>query len=134
MPIVSVDAREAIKVGRDMQRNAPKVQPRAEKVVARFGHQVVATGQVLSPVDLGNLRNSIGVDVDGLAFEAGPTANYGGFVEEGTDGPYPIENAFGWGITVMHPGISPSPYMGPAYDKHLPRAITSLARASGPIL
>lgn len=124
---VSVDASEVNALGRDIQANATKVIPEVRTVVARTGYQVVGTAQVNAPFEFGTLRASIGVDIDGLSFEAGPTVDYGGFVEEGTTGPYPIENAFGWGITVMHPGISPQPYMGPAFDQHLPGAIEDIA-------
>jgi hypothetical protein len=78
--------------------------------------------------------NSISTDVDsdGMGGEVGPTANYGADVEYGTQ-PHIIRAspggvlAFpgGGGSTVFaqevhHPGTSPQPYMGPAFDRHAP--------------
>lgn len=131
---VFLDVSEVELLGRDLQANASRVIPEVGAVVARTGYKVVGTAQVISPFEFGTLRASIGVDIDGLSFVAGPTVAYGGFLEEGTDGPYPIENAFGWGITVMHPGISPQPYMGPAFDQHLPEAIDEIGDVGERIL
>lgn len=127
--IISVDVSEVLDLARDLQATPGRVRPRVQRAVARNGFQVTQTAQVKAPVDTGALKGSISVDVDGLSYEAGPTVEYGGFVEEGTSGPYPIENAFGWGITVMHPGISPSPYLGPAFDQHLPAVVDEIGDA-----
>lgn len=136
MAIVSIDVSEVIDLGYDLQA-APdtRVIPAVRRAVARNGMKVTATGQTLAPVDTGALKNSIGVDIDGLAYEAGPTVEHGAYVELGTTGPYPIRNPWGWGddVTVMHPGIGPQPYMGPAFDRHLPSALEDLASAAGGI-
>lgn len=134
MSSVTLDVSEVKALARDLNFGATAVAPKVEGAVARNGYAVVASAQVNAPVDTGALRSSISVDIDGLSYEAGPTVNYGGFVEEGTDGPYPIENAFGWGITVMHPGISPQPYMGPAFDQHLPSVIDEIGDVGERIL
>jgi hypothetical protein len=70
----------------------------------------------------GNMHDTIFVDPqgDGEA-EVGATAlSEKGFpypivVEKGSD-PHEIENAFGRGITVQHPGTSPKPFVGPSLD------------------
>lgn len=126
---VIIDASEVHDLAGDIRRHAGEVPRKAELVVSKTGHDMQATAQVNCPVDTGLLRSSISLDMQGLGFELGPTVDYGGFVEEGTDGPYLIHNAFGWGITVEHPGNSPEPYLAPAFDHHLPQfehAIASL--------
>lgn len=85
----------------DLRHAGPEAQDKAKVVVERSGHDVVAGAQVICPVDTGNLRNSIGVDFDndGLGWEAGPTASYGGYVEYGTS------------------RMAAQAYMGPAFDR-----------------
>jgi HK97 gp10 family phage protein len=92
---------ELHEIERTIDASGPKVEALAKAVVRKMGFDTVAEAQALVPVDTGNLKNSIGVDfdADGLGFEAGPTANYGHFVE--------------WGTSRM----SPRPYMRPAFDK-----------------
>lgn len=133
---ISIDVSEVDALGRDLQSNADNVRPRVQRAVTRNGFQVAATAQVLAPVDLGALKNSISVDVGDLEYEAGPTVEYGGYVELGTDGPYPITNPWGWGddVTVMHPGNAPQPYMGPAFDRHLPKVVKDIGDAGEDIL
>lgn len=92
-------------------------------VVRRTGQATVARAQknliAADAVDTGNLLGSVGVDVDadGLGFVAGPTADYGHFVEDGTS---------------RMPG---RPYMVPAFDTELEKAIAAVeqlaARALG---
>lgn len=132
--MLTYDASEVHDLAADIRRNAAQVEPVAGRIIAKTGFDVVATGQLNAPVDYGTLQSSIGVDVDGLTFEAGPTVEYGGWVEQGTDGPYLIPNAFGWGIEVEHPGNAPQPYMGPAFDVHEPRAVEAFAQLGERIL
>ena len=52
------------------------------------------------------------------------------YVEYGTR-PHPIQNAFGWGITVMHPGTKAQPFLRPAaYRKRAIPPWVVQARAS----
>lgn len=122
--LITIDASEVHDLARDLRFGADNIELRAGYVVAKGAHDVEASAKQNlidnDSVDTGTLLNSLSSDVFGLAFEVGPTAYYGGFVEEGTDGPYLIENAFGWGITVEHPGNTPKPYLAPAFDRHLP--------------
>lgn len=113
---VSADVSEVHRLAADLQANADQVEPRAEAVIARTGFQVVATGQVLAPFEFGTLRASVGVDIDGLAFEAGPTVDYGLYQELGTS------------------DMSANPFMGPSFDRHLPGAEQQLADVAERIL
>lgn len=138
MGFVRIDLSEVHELARDIQRNADEVPGRAQEIVAVTGYSVVADAQFFAPVDTGNLKNSIGVDVDGLSFEAGPTAEYGAALEEGSE-PHAIPNAFGYGPEFgtdpdFHPGNSPQPFMGPAFDRHEPRAVAALAELGAQIL
>lgn len=134
MPLLTLDASEVKALARDLYDAGPQVKRGARPVISRTGHAVVSTAQANAPVDTGDLKGSIGVDVTGLSFEAGPTVYYGGYVEEGTAGPYPIPNAFGWGITVMHPGNTPRPYLGPAFDVHVEGAVQAFGSLGANIL
>lgn len=95
------DTSDLDKLAADLAQAGPKAETLAKAVVRKTGFDTVAGAQTVAPVDTGNLKNSIGVDFDpdGLGFEAGPTANYGHFVEYGTS------------------RMSPQPYMGPAFDR-----------------
>lgn len=125
-----IDLSEVHELTADLHTAEHRVTPGIQRAVSRGGFRVQASAQVGAPVDTGNMAASISTDVDHLAFEVGPEANYGGYVEEGTTGPYPIENAFGLGILVMHPGISPQPYLGPAFDKNLPKTERDILKAA----
>lgn len=125
-----IDLTEVHHLAADLRTVEARVVPDIQRAVDRGAFRVEASAQVGAPVDTGTLASSITTDLHHLGFEVGPEANYGGFIEEGTTGPYPIENAFGRGILVMHPGISPQPYMGPSFDKHLPRTVRDIHKAA----
>jgi HK97 gp10 family phage protein len=94
----------------DLQQAGFVVAHQASRIVVKTGHDVVRDAQAMCPVDTGNLRSSISVDFryNGLEFEAGPTASYGRFVEEGTS------------------RMAPHAYLGPAFDRNVPGAVTAL--------
>lgn len=94
----------------DLYQAGVIVVARASRVIRKTGQDVVRDAQAFCPVDTGNLKSSIGVDydLDGLGFEAGPTADYGRYVEEGTS------------------RMAPHAYLGPAFDRNLPAAIAAL--------
>ncbi|MCV2395925.1 HK97 gp10 family phage protein [Actinotalea sp. M2MS4P-6] len=102
---VFVDASEVNQLVADFEGATDRMIDELKPVVAATGLRVVADGKAAAAVDTGFLRSSIGIDVDpdGLGFEAGPTAAYGGYVEKGT--------------SVM----APRPFMGPSFERHLPR-------------
>jgi HK97 gp10 family phage protein len=99
-----IDVSEVMELARDIERNADQVPAQARAVVTKVGYDTLATMQAITPVDTGNLKNSEGIDFtdDGLGFEAGPTAEYGGYVEEGTS------------------KMAAEPYAGPAADREFP--------------
>lgn len=131
MSFISIDVSEVHALAHDLEAGAARVQPAVQRAVARNGFKVVGSAQVFAPFDTGSLKSSIGVDVGDLEYEAGPTVEHGAYVELGTAGPYEIRNPFGWGddVVVMHPGISPQPYLGPAFDMHLPSVIDDIGDA-----
>lgn len=94
----------------DLRAAGLVVAHRASQIVRKTGNDVVRDAQTFSPVRTGNLRSSIGVDFDsnGLGFEAGPTAIYGRFVEEGTS------------------RMAPQAFLGPAFDRNAPQAVAAL--------
>lgn len=127
---INIDLSEVHELADDMRGAGPRVDPIVQRAVARGGFRVQAQAQVNAPVDTGHLASSITTDVGHHSYVVGPEAHYGDYVEQGTSGPYPIENAFGLGILVMHPGISPQPYLGPAFDQHLPKTLRDLRDAA----
>lgn len=96
----------------------PEAVEKAKTVVSKSRHDVVAGAQAICPVDTGNLKNSIGVDFDedGLGWEAGPTANYGAYVEYGTR------------------RMAPQAYMGPSFDRVAAEVQPLLEQIAGGIL
>jgi HK97 gp10 family phage protein len=116
--VIEFDASEVERLADDLNEAGPRAVERAKLAISKTGHDTVADAQNLVPVDTGNLKNSIGVDIDpdGLGFEAGPTANYGHYVEYGTS------------------RMSPQPYMMPAFDRRLPPAYEAFGQIVGGIL
>lgn len=116
MGFVRIDLSQVHALARDLRTAAETMPAKAERVVAIGGHRVLATMQVKTPVDTGNLKSGESVDVEGLRFEAGPTADYGEYVELGTS------------------RMPAEPYAGPAFDETLPSIIDSLLDAGSSIL
>lgn len=99
-----VDVSEILAFARDIERNADAVPGQVKLVIAKGGHDSLATMQSITPVDTGNLKNSESVDFtdNAMGFEVGPTAEYGVYVEEGTS------------------KMSAEPYVAPAVDRVFP--------------
>jgi HK97 gp10 family phage protein len=114
--LVSIDLSEVHALARDLRAAGDTITPKAERVVAVGGHRVLATMQARTPVDTGHLKSSESVDVAGLRFEAGPTADYGEYVELGTS------------------RMAAEPYAGPAFDQELDGIIDALGDAGSRIL
>jgi len=140
---VTVDASEVHDLASDMRRHADQTPVLAERAVGKVGFDMEATAKIDAPVDTGFLESTIGIDFDpgGLGFELGPTAEYGAAVELGVPHPVTI-HARGGGFlrfmvggrivyvrSVTLPPRAPQPYLGPAFDQHLP----NLERALGAI-
>ncbi|AJR18466.1 hypothetical protein GUY44_07135 [Pimelobacter simplex] len=128
--MINIDLTEIDHLAADLRSAPARVEPAVDAEVGRGGYRVQGRAQVNAPKDTGTLASSITTDLGHLSYEVGPEVNYGGFVEEGTSGPYPIENAFGLGILVMHPGIDPQPYLGPAFDADLSRTERGILKAA----
>lgn len=81
-------------------------------LLAGCAARIERDAKILAPVDTGNLRASISAsdtrDGDTRGIEVGPSANYGGFVEDGTS------------------RMRPQPYMGPALDRVSPQFVTGM--------
>jgi HK97 gp10 family phage protein len=111
-----IDVSEVRALARDVRKAGETIDPKARVVVAAGGHKVLARMQVNTPVDTGNLKASESVDIDGLSFEAGPTADYGEYVELGTS------------------RMAAEPYAGPALDQELDGIINATLDAGSRIL
>jgi HK97 gp10 family phage protein len=85
----------------------------ARVALERTAYAIEADAKSLAPVDTGNLKSSIATRVFALTAEVGPTAEYGGYVEEGTS------------------RMAPQPYMGPAFDRRAPELADALANLPG---
>ena len=86
---------------------------RAEVALAKTAFDIEGDAKVFVPVRTGNLRNSIGSDVEGLSADIGPTADYGGYVEFGTS------------------KMAPQPYLMPATDRNLDGLMEALGQIGG---
>jgi HK97 gp10 family phage protein len=95
------DTSDLDKLAADLAGTGPKAEALTRTVVQKIAFDTVAGAQAVVAVDTGNLKSTIGQDFDddGMGFEAGPTANYGHYVEYGTS------------------RMSPQPYMRPAFDR-----------------
>lgn len=112
---IEFDASELNALAADLGTLPLRAQLRAQTVVKVSGLRLVAEAKAFAPVDTGFLRSSIGMDVDrdGLGLVAGPTANYGAFVEFGTS------------------RMAPRAYMGPAFDRVVPPFVAALEQLAG---
>lgn len=88
-----------------------------ERAVRKTAVDISSTAKATAPVDTGNLKNSIGHTVtsgaDEVSAEIGPTASYGVFVEFGTS------------------RMAPQPYLGPAFDRHVPAFVQAISQVAG---
>ena len=112
-----VDDSQLRKLSADIGKAIGTTGPRAQLVVRKTAKDIEATAKLKAPVDTGNLKSSIGTSdlrgvgqSGGLVAEIGPTANYGIYVEMGTD------------------RMAPQPYMGPAADAHTPAFEEAMAQ------
>lgn len=110
MTSISIDYSEFDAVNRDLSRAADIVESRAPSIVSKTAYDIEGTGKANAPVDTGYLESTISTDLDGLEAEIGPTAEYGGYVEDGTS------------------RMAAQPYMGPAVEVHVPKFEGAVAR------
>lgn len=102
--MAGIDVSQINALAVDLRGAGERVKPLVRAAVAKSGVDITADAKILAPVDTGNLRGSIGMDVDsdGLGVTVGPTADYGEFVERGTS------------------RMAAQPYMAPAFDRRAP--------------
>lgn len=101
-----------------LDKATAKTQTMVKAAAKKTGLDTVTAAQALVPVDTGNLKNSIGVDFDSddYGFEAGATANYGGYVEFGTS------------------RMAPQPYLGPAFERTSEQFVKAIESIGGRVL
>ena len=109
---VEFDASEVLQLSASLGDAPASALPKAIAVVRKSTMDVVRIGKRNAPVDTGNLRSSIHGNTQGSALvgEAGPSAEYGGYVERGTS------------------RMAPQPYMAPALDAVAPSFEAAIAQ------
>lgn len=113
---IHVDTSELRKLALDLAEAPSRIQRRAPAAIRKTALGIERDAKILCPVDTGNLRSSIGSDIGVLSAEIGPTAEYGGYVEQGTS------------------RMSPQPYLGPAFDRRIGTLEQALGNAVEDIL
>lgn len=111
---MGIDASALRGLKADLGRVSFKATGLASAAVAKTALGIEASAKALTPVDTGNLRNSISSDVKTLSAEIGPTADYGVYLELGTS------------------RMGPQPYMNPAADKWFPIFDAAMAKIAEP--
>lgn len=102
----------------DLKASSPKAKALAAAALNKTLAAIELDAKNAAPVDTGNLKNSISrtkATAQDLSGEVGPTASYGGYLEFGTE------------------HMDPQPYLGPAFDQHLPAfeaALVAIAAAA----
>jgi hypothetical protein len=131
---MGVDNIEIRHLAIDLSKAPAHVRENMPRAIRRTLSSIEADAKVLVEKDTGFLAGSIGTDLDGdgMGGNVGPTASYGADVEYGTQ-PHIIRPRNPGGVlafpgaggtifarVVHHPGTSPAPYMGPAFERNLP--------------
>lgn len=113
MPIEH-DVSELNRLSVGLAKHRVLVGTKAAAVVRKSGAMLETTAKQFCPVDTGNLRSSIGTDIEGGALSTeisavvGPTANYAPYVEFGTS------------------RMAPAAFMGPAFDQVAPEFVAAM--------
>lgn len=105
------DFSDARRIGQQLNRAAPRLEPVASKVVAKVAANVASLAAKSAPVDTGALRSSISAEVNGLSASVRPGVNYAHYVELGTS------------------KMGAQPYLFPALDANATPFTTALAAA-----
>jgi len=104
----------------DMQAVPAEAGPLVRLAVQKTAADIKRDAQLFAPVDTGFLRSSISYEtwVDGIGVTAdiGPTAEYGEYVERGTE------------------HMAPHAYLGPAFDRHAFELELAMAQIAGGFL
>lgn len=107
---------DMVRLAAALDTAAREVPALTRGVVHRMGEQTVSGAKAIVPVRTGALRNSISVAYgtdDGWWFQAGPTLEYGPYIE--------------WGTSRM----APQPYMGPAFEQAVFEGLATLEELIG---
>ena len=110
---MKIDTSELSALAGDAYSSAGKIAAGASAAMRKTAFDIERTAKAAAPVDTGALRASISTDTTATTAEVGPTVKYGEFVELGTS------------------RMGPQPFLGPAFDRHLPefqRAVGDLAQ------
>jgi HK97 gp10 family phage protein len=95
---------------------------------------IASNAKKLAPVDLGFLRNSIGIEpsVNGLTYEVEAKAKYAAYIEFGTGGLVDVPVGYEdlairfKGKNIMKVNIRPQPYLVPSFETEKPKLIKRL--------
>lgn len=95
---------------------------------------IASNAKKLAPVDLGFLRNSIGIEpsVNGLTYEVEAKAKYAAYIEFGTGGLVDVPAGYEdlairfKGKNIMKVNIRPQPYLIPSFETEKPKLIKRL--------
>lgn len=111
------DASEVFEMASNLKTSGSKAKQVAAKVIAKTAHDISGDAKQIAPVDIGNLKNSIGVSMlSPLEAEIGPTAKYGIYLELGTS------------------RMAAQPFMGPATDRRLPGFLQAMGQVADGVL
>lgn len=101
----------------DLRAVPRKADVEVRAITQAAAEMIKRDAQTLCPVDTGFLKGSIGYETKvlagGVVAEIGPTAHYGGYVEEGTS------------------RMAPQPYLAPAWDRNVPSWVAALEQFAG---
>lgn len=105
---VTCDVSEVRALARDITRNADQTPARARAVVAAGAERVVAAIKTeilaLDLIETSNMLDDTTADVDGTGFEAGSTAEYTVYQDQGTS-ELPASNFHAKGFDKVFPSI-----------------------------
>lgn len=117
---MSADFSELNQLIADMTEIPRQADALVRVAVQKTSADIKSDAQMFAPVDTGFLKGSIGyetfIDAGGVTGEIGPTAEYGEYVETGTE--------------IM----APHAYMGPAFDRHAYELDQAMAQIVGRFL
>ena len=112
----TVDVSQINQLAVDLAASTAKMAGLARVAVQKACADTKRDAQIFCPVDTGFLRGSITYEttqlVAGASGVVGPTASYGGYVEDGTS------------------RMAPQAYMGPAFDRNVPAFLDAFERIS----
>lgn len=119
---MSADVSQVREFANHVRATTGRVGATTAAVVRKVTLDIERDARVFAPVDTGNLRNSMTSEFAGdgrggsMTGTTGPTASYGGYVENGTS------------------RMAPQPYLGPAFDRHTPGFYAAMEQIASRLL